>query len=148
MGFEQPEVRRYDLPRHSALAVDTLNLQQQAFFEAACAYARRIEGLHYVESFLDFLRPVFSGSGDFLQRGRNIAVLIEVADDRLRRVTDAVGNQANAQLRPQMIAQSNGSRQESLKGRFLYRFRGRTLVAGVEVVVEERAEIDLIERIG
>jgi hypothetical protein len=47
-----------------------------------------------------------------------------------------------------MIAQRNGRRKERLKGRLLYRFGSGALVAGVEVVVEKRTEVDLVEWIG
>src|SRR6202021_2284603 len=85
---------------------------------------------------------------DLFERGGNIAVLVQVADDRFRRVAYLVRHDGDAQLRAKIIAQRDRGGKKSLERRLFDRLGSRTLVSRVEVVVEKGAEIDLVERIG
>ena len=90
---------------------------------------------------------VLAHRGDLLQRRGQIAILVQVADDGFGGVADLVGNQADAQLRAQVVAQGDGRGKEGLERGLFHRFRGGALVAGIEIVVEKRAEIDFVERV-
>jgi hypothetical protein len=86
--------------------------------------------------------------GDLFQPGGQVAVFVQVADHRFGGVAHRFGNHADAQLRAQMIAQGDGRREERLERRLFDRFRSWRPISGIEVVVEEGAEIDLVERVG
>ena len=47
-----------------------------------------------------------------------------------------------------MIGQGDGRGEKRLEGGFFDGFRGGTLVAGVQVIVEKRTEVDFIEGVG
>ena len=139
---------RYDLPGDAALAVDALDLQQQALPQAARAHSRRIERMHHVQRLFDVLRFVFPDGRDFVQRRRQIAVFVQVADDRFGRVADLFRDQADAQLRPQMVAQRHAEPKGTSRTTAFRPIPKPGSYTRVQIVVEERAEIDLIERVG
>ncbi len=145
--LEQLQMIGNDLPGHAALAVAALDLQQQAFPHVLGADARRIERLHDPQAFLHFLHRMLAGFGDLFERGREIAVLVQVADDVVRRVAHLLRHHQHAQLRMQMIGQRDGRGKKGLKRRLLDRLRCRALVAGIQIIVEKGSEIDLVERI-
>ena len=97
---------------------------------------------------LHLLRRVLAHRRDLFERGRKVPVFVQVADDRFGGVAHLLGDDADAQLRAQMIAQRDRRGEERLERGLLDRFRRRALVAGVQIIVEEAAEIDLVEGIG
>ena len=74
-----------DLLRERILRVNQLQLHQQAFAQVARGHARRIEFLHHGQRFFDVFHRIVSGLRDFVERRAQVAVFIEVADDRVRR---------------------------------------------------------------
>ena len=85
---------------------------------------------------------------DLFDRLIEVAVVIEVADDGQGRLTHCLRHDFDRKLRLQVIGKGDGSGKKRFKGRLLDRLGRRTFVPRIEVVVEEGAEIDLIERIG
>ena len=61
---------------------------------------------------------------------------------------DPFGDAGNGELRPEVIVERDRGGEESLEGGLLHRFGRGALVTGVEVIVEEGAEVYLVERIG
>ena len=138
----------HDLPGHAAAAVLALDLQQQALAQVARAYARRVERLHNVQGFLDRFQLVLAQAGDLLERRRKVPVFVQVADDGFGRVPDIVGKHAHAELRMQVVGERHRRRKERFERRLFHRLGGRALIPGVEVLVEKRSEIDLVEGVG
>ena len=112
-------------------------------------HARRIERLHRLQPPPRLPRSSARRRRRFPRARRNrypSSSRLPMMDSAASRT--ASGDQADAQLRAQVIAQGDRRGKEGLEGRLFDRFRGRALIAGIQVVVEKRAEIDLVERIG
>ena len=71
-----------DLLRQRVLRVENFQLHQQAFPQIARGHARRIEFLHHRQRFFHVFHRIIADSRDFLERGGQVSVLIQVADDR------------------------------------------------------------------
>ena len=96
----------------------------------------------------DLFRSVIAHAGDLFERRGQIAVFVQVADDRFGGVANILRKQADAQLGVQMIAQGDRRGQKRLEGGLFDRFRGGTLVAGIQVIVEKGTEVDFVEGVG
>ena len=82
-----------DLPGHAALAVDALDLQQQALAQIARADAGRVERLHHASAPASTCSGVCSpDGGDLFERSREVAVLVQVADDGFGGIAHFVGD--------------------------------------------------------
>ena len=68
--------------------------------------------------------------GHFIQRGGEIAVFVQVADDGFGGIARIVVDQADTELGAQIIGQGLRLRKKGFKGRLFDRFGGRALVAG------------------
>ncbi len=147
-GLHQFQMIGHDLPGHAALA--------RCGFRSAAAGIRehpwrprppdpataRSAGLPAL------LRCVCcAGIGDLFERGREVAVLVQVADDVVGGVAHVFRHHQHAQLRVQMIGQRDRRGKKSFKRRLFDRFGRRALIAGIQIIVEEGAEIDLVERV-
>ena len=149
--MQQLQVIGDDLLRERVLRVNQLDLHDQAFLKIARGHAGRVEFLHHGKSFLDIIHRIVSRLRDFIERRRKVAVLIEVADDRVRDLTDRFGADAHAQLPREVIGQARRRGEELVERRFLdflvLAARG-ALRARVEVLPEERTEIEFIKWVG
>ena len=87
-------------------------------------------------------------AGNLLQRRRQVAVLVQVADDFFGRIADGFTHGDQRQLRTQMIGEGDGGGKEGFKRRFFDVLRSGALEARIQVVIEIIAEVDFIERIG
>ena len=87
------------------MPVDALDLQQQALPQVARADAGRVERLHHMQRRFDVLRLVLAHGGDLVQRGGKVAVFVQIADDRFGGVAHLFRDQADTQLRAQVVAQ-------------------------------------------
>ena len=74
-----------DLFRRRAFEPEMANLQPQAFLQVARGDADRIERLHVLERAFDVGHRPLTHRGDLLDRGDQVAVVVEVADDGARR---------------------------------------------------------------
>ena len=88
--------------------------------------------------------------GDLIERGRQVTVLVQVPDDGFRDFANHLGADRDAQLPAQVVGKALRGREKFLK-RGLFRFFAlaacRALGARIEVLIEERAEIEFVERI-
>ena len=85
---------------------------------------------------------------DLFERSRNVAVFVQIADDRFGGVAHRLAHHSDAQLCAQMLPQRNRRGKKGLERRLFDRFRRRALISGVQIVVEKGAEIDFVEGIG
>ena len=145
--LHQLQVVGDDLPGHAAFAVAAFNLQQQALPHILRADAGGIERLHDPQRLLHFFHAVLAGIGDFFERGGEIAVLVQVADDVVGCVAHVFRHHQHAQLRIQVIGEGDGRGKKCLKGRLFHRFRRGAFIAGIQVFIEKRAEVDFVERV-
>src|SRR5205807_10089185 len=120
--------------------VPALDLKQQAFPDILGAYSGRIERLNYAQTLLNLFWRVVPGFGDFLQCGGEIAILVKVTDDILGGVTHGFRHDQHAQLRMKMVAEGDRRGKEGLERWLFDIFRGRALVAWIQIFVEEGAE--------
>src|SRR5205823_14997469 len=84
-------------------------------------------------------------SRHFIEGRCQVAVFIEIADDAFRCIPRFVIQKTHAQLRAQVIRECLRLGKEGLKRWLLDRFCRRTAIARIEVIVEERTEVDLVE---
>src|SRR5579883_1611884 len=100
------------------------------------------------------------GGGVFLRRrgrgdahqlviaGNEVTVFVQVADDQFGGLAHSGTERQRAQLPHQVVGQRAGLGQKILERRALDVFHfARAAVAGIQIVLEERAKIDLVERI-
>ena len=85
---QQPEMLGHDLLRRRALEVQVLDLQRQAFLQVARGDADRVETLDQAQPFFDLFDRPRPHRRDFVDRRDEIAVVIEVADDRVTNFAD------------------------------------------------------------
>ena len=78
-----------------------------------------------LQCLLDVRQLVLAYLSNFFQRGGEIPVLVQVTDHGLGRVAYDFGDDADAQLRPQMVAKRDRGGKKRLEGRLLDRLRGR-----------------------
>ncbi len=101
---------RNDLPGDAAAPIHAFDLEQQALPEIARSHAGGIERLHHMQRRFHLLEFVLACLRDLLQRCREIPVFVQVPDDGFGGIADVVVNQADAQLRAQMVAEGHGRR--------------------------------------
>ena len=80
--LQQPQVLGDDLLGRRALEAEMPDLQPEAFLQVARGDADRIEGLHVLQRPLDVGDRPLPHRGDLFDRGDQIPVVVEVADDR------------------------------------------------------------------
>ena len=91
-------------------------MQQQALAQVARSHPRGIAGLDDLQDPFDQLGTYLSAGGDFLDRGLQVAVNIEVADNQRGDLFFFLGQVAKAQLPRQMLGQGLSPSQQVLQG--------------------------------
>ena len=111
--------------------------------------ADRVEGLDVLQRLLDFDdRPVAHG-GDLFDRGDEVAVVVEVADDRAADLLQLLVAGLQRELPHQVIRERRRGRQRVLDRRQLLDFLRRArAVAVVEVVAEEVLVVGVVPGVG
>ena len=114
-------------------------LQREALLQIARADADRIEVLHHVQHVLDFRDRPVPHRRDLVDRRHQIAVVAEIADNRLADLADLVVVCRHRQLPFEMSGEGALRGERVLEGREFLDFdrRAAGAVAIVEVVAEE-----------
>ena len=81
MVLQQPQVVGDDLLGGRAVEAEVADLQQQAFLQIAGGHADRIEALDQREGPLHVGGVPRAHGGDLVERGHQVPVVIEVAED-------------------------------------------------------------------
>ena len=79
--LQQPQVLGDDLLGRRAFEPEVADLQPQAFLQVARGDADRVEGLHVLQRLLDVRDRPLAHRRDLFDRGHQVAVVVEVADD-------------------------------------------------------------------
>ena len=139
------------------------NLQRQALPQIARPHSCRIQMLHQIKSAPDLIERrgqlrcmavvrrhvgcyAAKSCGELLFARRQITILIQVANDKLRGLKQLWVQAQSSQLPRQVIGQSRRLGEKVFKrgllAVFILRLRA---IAGVEILLEVRAKIDLVE---
>ncbi len=133
------------------------NLDQQALAQIARAHAGRVKLLHQFDAPAQQLkrcRPfrLLLGTDEgrrqlFFAAGQ-VPVSVQIADDELRRLAQAWVQGQSSQLPRQVIGQSRRLGEEVLeRGLLVLLILRLRAIAGVQIILEVRSEIDLVEGI-
>ena len=136
--LQQPQVLGDDALGRRALEAELAQLQGEALLQVAGGHPGRVEALHQPQHLLDAVDRPRAHLRDLAHRGDQVAVVVEVADDRRADgpVVGVVGLQR--QLPLEVIGQRRAGRQRVLDRRELLDLgRHPRPVAVVHVVVEE-----------
>ena len=148
--LQQPEMLGDDLLGRRAFEAEVPELQRQALLQIAGADADRIEALQQAQRALDFFDRPRPHARDLVHRGDQVAVVVEVADDRLADLAHqlvVVG--LDGQLPAQMVGQRAARRERVLDRRQLAHFLRRLgPVAVVEVFAEEILVVLVVPGVG
>ena len=148
LAHDQPR----QLSQRRIVRVQHHQLALQAFAQVARRHARRVKLLHDEQRRFQLLRGGPVGLGNLFQRRRQVAIFIQVPDNRFRQLLHAVGAHRRAQLPRQMIGKVLRRREEFLERRaleiFAFAITVVTAAAGVQVLAEKRSYIELVEGIG
>ncbi len=140
-----------DLLRQRVLRIERAKLRQQTFAQVARRHAQRIELLHDGQRFLDVFHRIFSVLRDLLERRAQVAVLIEVADDRLGDLPHHVVANRDAQLPGKMLGKSLRRGKKFIEGGTLDDLAFAAILiaaAAAQVLVEKRGYVEFFERTG
>ena len=125
-------------------------LKRQALLQIARAHADRIEALQKAQRALDFLDRPRPHPGQFVDRGDEIAVVIEIADDGFADLSHqlvVVG--LDRELPAEMIGERCAGRERVLDRRQLAHFLRRAwAVAVVQVLAEEVLVVLIVPGVG
>src|SRR5690348_3082964 len=135
----------------SILGIEGFQLEEQAFAKIASADADGIEILNDSESIIEIVLRILAVLCEFLGRGSEIAVFIQIADDAFGEFLDAFRADGDAQLPGEMIREATRRGEKFFeRGPFgNFSFLGLAAVAaGVQIFIEKTADIELVERIG
>ena len=102
---QQPQVLGDDLLRRRAFEMQVLDLQRQAFLKIARRDADRIEGLDQPQRVFDLVDRPRAHRRDLVDRRDQVAVVIEVADDRFANLANRVVGGLQRQLPFEVIGQ-------------------------------------------
>jgi hypothetical protein len=125
------------------------NLQPEAFLEVAGGDADRIERLDVLERALDVGDRPLPHRRHLLDRGDEVAVVVEIADDGATDLAQPVVARLQGELPEQVVRERPRRRQGVLDRRELFDLGGspRT-VAVVEVVAEEILVVGVVPAVG
>ncbi len=140
-----------DLLREHILRIQRLELQQEAFRQVPRGRSGRIEFLDHGQRLFHVFHGIVAGLRDFVERRRQISVLVEIADDPFRDFAHRFRADADAQLPFEVVGEARGRRKELIERRFLDLFLfpvGGAFGARIQVLREKGAEIEFIEGIG
>src|SRR5574338_591535 len=127
-----------DLLGWRPLEPEVPDLQPEAFLQVARGHADRIERLHVLQRTLDVPHRPVPHCRDLLDRGHEVAVVVQVADDRAADLLHPVVVGLHRQLPGQVVGQRSRRRQRVLDRRQLLDFGRRPRpVAVVQIVAEE-----------
>jgi hypothetical protein len=97
---------------------------------------------------IGFGRRHRSDAQQFFVAGNQVAFFVQIPNDQLSGLVHRRAHGNRAQLPEQVVAQVPRLGQEVLERRLLDLFHfSRTAIAGIQIILEERAKIDLFERI-
>ena len=149
MVLQQPQVLGDDLLGRRAFEPEVADLQPQAFLQVARGDADRIERLHVLQRPLDVGDRPLPHRGDLFDRRDEIAVVVEVADDRAADLFEPVVVGLQRELPEQVIGERARRRERVLDRRELLDLgRGARAVAVVEVVAEEVLVVGVVPGVG
>ena len=114
--LQQPQVLGDDLFGRRALEPEVANLQPQAFLQVARGDADRIERLHVLERALDVGDRPLPHRRNLLDRRDQVAVVVEVADDRAADFLEPVVVGLQGEL-PEQVVGERGRRRERVLDR-------------------------------
>ena len=136
--LQQPQVLGDDALGRRALEAELAQLQREALLQVAGGDAGRVEALHQPQPLFDPVDVPGAHLGDFAHRGDQIAVVVEVADDRRADGAVVVVVGLERQLPLEVVGQRRAGRQRVLDRRQLLDLgRHPRAIAVVQVVVEE-----------
>ena len=139
-----------DLLRERVVRIEGFELQQQAFAQIARADADGIEILHDGERIVEIVLRVLAFLGQLFHRRGQVAVLVQVADDAFGEFPHRVGANRDAQLPGEMIGKAGRGGKKLLErwalGNFAF-LRLAAVAAGIEILIEEGADIEFVEGI-
>ena len=151
MVLQQPQVLGDDLLGRRAFEAEVAQLQQQAFLQVARGDADRIEasGRCCSARSTSSTRPR-SHRGDLFDRGHQIAVVVEVADDGAADLRAAGSSSVCIESCHSRWSESDaGGRERVLDRRQLFDFLRRArAVAVIEVVAEEVLVVGVVPGVG
>src|SRR5260370_1188695 len=140
-----------DLLGQHVLRVQGAQLDQQTFPQVACANSQRVKFLHDDQPFFDIVGRVFTVLGNFLERGGQVAVFVEVSNNGVGNLANDIRANRYAQLPLKMVGKSARRREELFKRRPLndLALAGNLGAAtGIKILVKKRGDIKFVEWIG
>jgi hypothetical protein len=125
------------------------DLQPETFLEVPRGDADRVERLHVLQRPLHVPDGPLPHGSDLLNRGDQVAIVIQVADDRPPDLLHAVVVGLQREL-PEQVVGERGRRGERVLDwrQFLHFRRGARAVAVVQVVAEEVVVIGVVPGVG
>ena len=151
IGLHLLEMVGNDLLRERVLRIESFQLQQQAFAQVARADSDGIEILHDGERIVQIILRILALLGKFFGGGGQVAVLVEIADDAFGDFLHGVGADGDAELPGQVIGEPGGRGQKFFERGTLGNFallRLAAVAAGIEILIEKAANVELVEGIG
>ena len=135
----------YNLDRNGVFFTQNLQLDQQAFTQVTCGYAGRIEVLDDLERLLNVLKSVLSAFSNLFERDGDfaavlvncpqVAIFVEISDDRVAGEPDIFINRGQTQLPFEVVRQS---------GRFCQKVFERRLLENLGLTRARRAVVEII----
>ena len=136
--LQQPQVLGDDLLGRRALEAEVADLQPEALLQVAGGYANRIEAVDERQRLFDRRDRPRAHRGDLVHRGHQVAVVVEIADDRRADLVQRVIAGLDPQLPEQVVGERRRGRERVLdRGQLLDLLLRPRAVALVEVVAEE-----------
>src|SRR5215472_12400681 len=99
---------RNDLLSESILWIESLQLQKEAFAKITRANSDGIEILNYSQGVVEVVLRVFSSLGKLLHGSGQVAVLVKISNDALRKFANRIGTNSYAQLPGEVIGEPAG----------------------------------------
>src|SRR5260370_1130421 len=140
-----------DLMGQRILRIKCFQLPQQAFTQIPRAHSDRVEVLHHGQRVIQVILRILSVLHQLFGGSRQIAVLVQIANDAIRDFFYRVRTDGNAQLPLEMLGQPGRRREELFEGGPFGNFallRFPAVSAGIQVLVEESSHVKLVKRIG
>ncbi len=132
-----------------AFQPEVAQLQQQAFLQIARRDAGRIEALNQLQRALDVGHRPRAHRAQLVERGHQVAVVVEVADDGRADVADRGVFGLHRELPHQVIRERARGRERVLDRRQLLHFLRRLgAVAVVEILAEEVLVVLIVPGVG
>src|SRR5262245_47141675 len=107
----------HHLSGNGSLFAQNSQLNPEALSQVSGRNTCWVKRLHNLESLADVFQGVGASGSDLLHRGRQIAILVEIANDGDGRILDVGFSDREVQLPLQMVAQRGGLCEEALEAR-------------------------------